>query len=109
MRTLKFIVKNQTIIQDPECDFSGLVPGSEGYLKAQFKFSKEWDNCVKVISFWSPMGKEYDPQLLDEHSTCIIPAEALKKREFLIKVVGKGLNNLYLQTNKVTVRQNGGN
>lgn len=109
MRTLSFIVNDQIITQDPNCDFSGLVPGSEGYLQAHFKFSPEWKNCSKVVSFWTVMGKECTPQVLDEHSTCIIPADALKRKEFLIKVIGKGPNNLYLQTNKVTVCQNGGN
>ena len=28
MKTLRFIVDNQTIRKDPYCDFSGLVPGS---------------------------------------------------------------------------------
>ena len=43
MRILKFVVENQKIKQDPSCDFSGLVAGTEGYLKAEFVFSKEWD------------------------------------------------------------------
>lgn len=28
MRTLKFIVEGQAIKQDPNCDFSGLIPGT---------------------------------------------------------------------------------
>lgn len=38
MRTLKFIVDEQIIRQDPNCDFSNLVPGSKGYLQAYFHF-----------------------------------------------------------------------
>ena len=41
MRTLKFIVNGQIIKQDPKCDFSNLIPASEGYLVAEFSFSKE--------------------------------------------------------------------
>ena len=51
MRTLKFIVEGQIIRPDPSCDFSGLVPGSEGYLRAEFSFSKDWVNTIKVVSF----------------------------------------------------------
>ena len=51
MRTLKFIVEDQIIRPDPNCDFSGLVPGTKGYLKAEFAFSKAWDEYVKVAGF----------------------------------------------------------
>ena len=39
MRTLKFIVDGQILRQDPTCDFSNIVPGTEGYLIAEFAFS----------------------------------------------------------------------
>lgn len=41
MRVLRFIVNNQRIYPDPKCDFSGLVKGTTGYLKALFIFSPE--------------------------------------------------------------------
>lgn len=44
MRTLKFIVEAQNIKEDPNCDFSGLVKGTKGYLYAEFIFRKStWD------------------------------------------------------------------
>ena len=52
MRTLRFTVDGQTIRKNPDCDFSGLVAGSVGYLRANFKFSKEWFGCTKAASFW---------------------------------------------------------
>lgn len=107
MRPLRFIVENQIIRQDPDCDFSNLVPGSEGCLLAEFSFSQEWNDCVKVAGFYSSLGKEYEPQVLMDGKTCVIPAEALKKRVFKIKVIGKN-NLIKLSTNKVTVHQNGG-
>lgn len=107
MRILKFIVNDQIITQDPNCDFSGLVPGTEGYLKAEFAFSSEWNGTVKVASFYSQMGTEYPPQILEDGKTCTIPAEALKRRVFKVKVIGKR-NSFKLETNKLTVRQNGG-
>ena len=51
MRTLRFTVDSQKIRHDPNCDFSGLVSGTAGYLKASFKFSKEWSGMVKVAEF----------------------------------------------------------
>ena len=107
MRTLRFIVDGQTINQDPYCDFSGLVPGTEGYLKAEFTFSKEWDNTVKVAAFFSNLGKEYEPSILKDGRTCVIPAEATKNRIFKVMVFGQ--NKEYtLKTNRIAVDQKGG-
>jgi hypothetical protein len=107
MRTLRFIVDDQIIKPDPSCDFSGLVPGTEQYLQAEFSFSNEWTGCVKVATFWSMLGKEYPAQILKDGRTCVIPAEALKKQSFKIQVVGKS-TDLKILTNKVTVSQTGG-
>lgn len=109
MRTLKFIVNKQLITLDPNCDLSGLIPGSEGYLQAEFSFTPEWKNCVKVAAFYSFLGKEYQPQLLENGKRCMITAEALKGRRFKVQVIGKDPNTgLKITTNKVTVCQNGG-
>lgn len=107
MRTLKFLVDDQIIKQDPSTDFTGLVPGTEQYLNAEFSFSKEWDGCVKVAAFYSSLGTEYEPQVLKDGKTCMIPTEALKKRIFKVRVIGKK-GDLTLTTHKVTIKQNGG-
>jgi hypothetical protein len=107
MRPLKFIVDKQIIRTDPACDFDHLVPGSEGYLLAEFSFSPEWNNTVKVVGFYSVFGKEYPPQILKDGRACVIPAEALKKRAFKIQVMGKN-DSAKLVTNKLTVYQTGG-
>lgn len=107
MRTLKFIVDGQTIKQDPNCDFSGLVPGTEGYLKAVFTFSSEWADSVRIATFHSVMGKEYPPQILHNGTQCMIPPEALKRKTFKVGVVGKK-GETKMTTNKVAVSQNGG-
>ena len=106
MRILKFIIDGLSITQDPECDFSGLVPGTEGYLWAEFSFSNEWSDCVKVAKFTSIMGKEYEPKAL-EGDKCLIPAEALARRSFKIQIMGRGSNKRLL-TNKITINQDGG-
>lgn len=106
MRILKFIVDKQIIKQDPNCDFDNLIPGSEGYLQAEFSFSREWDDCIKVAAFYSPMGREFTPQVLKSNNTCIIPTEALAISEFKIRILGKR-ENFKITTNKITVLQKG--
>lgn len=36
MRILKFHVKGQNLVKDQQCDFSGIVAETEGYLNAEF-------------------------------------------------------------------------
>ena len=107
LRVLKFIVNGQIIQPDPNCDFSNLIPGSEGYIKAEFSFSSDWNGCVKVAEFFSMMGREYPCQILKDGKSCAIPTEALLRRSFKIRVIGK--NKEYkIKTDKVVVDQNGG-
>lgn len=108
MRTLKFIVNGQSISQDPDCDFTNLVPGTTGYLQAEFSFSKEWAGTEKVAGFYSVMGREYPPQVIGRSNTCVIPTEALKGEKFKIKVFGLKGADFKITTDKVTVSQNGG-
>lgn len=74
MRILDFIASGQALKQDPACDFTGIVAGSRGYLRARFCFSKEWSGCKKVAVF-SSKGQDYPVPLKD--NICEIPAEAL--------------------------------
>lgn len=107
MRTLKFIVEDQIIKPDPNCGFHDLVPGTKGYLMAEFSFSKEWNGYTKVAGFFSPMGREYKPQILKDGKTCVIPAEACARSQFKIQVLGKkGVD--VLKTNKLGIHQTGG-
>ena len=108
MRTLKFIVDGQVIKQDPDCDFSGLIPGTEGYLQAEFVFSSEWDGTTKVAAFSSMLGREFTPKLLKDGKTCDIPTEALTNRKFKIHVIGQKKTGYKITSNKVTVNQDGG-
>lgn len=107
MRILKFIVANNSIVQDPKCDFSGLFPGRNKNVIARFDFSSEWDTSAKVVAFWSILGNEYTPQLLDEKSTCLIPSEALERPAFKMQVLGK-TKHKQMETNKLIVYQYGG-
>lgn len=107
MRTLRFIVEDQIVKPDPNCDFNDLVPGTTQYLKLEFTFSGVWKDCTKVAAFYSPLGEEYPPQVLTDGKTCMVPTEACAKRTFKVQVIGKN-GDLRLTTNKVTVSQTGG-
>lgn len=107
MRTLKFIVEGQTVKPDPRCDFSGLVPGTEGYLQAEFSFSKEWNNITKVVGFYSKLGNEYEPQPLKNNRTCMIPPDATNKRSFKLQVIGMQ-GDYTIRTDRFEVIQKGG-
>ena len=105
MRTLRFIVEDQIITPDPYCDFAGLVPGTEGYLQAEFSFSQEWNGCGKIAEFRRySTSKPASVKLAG--NTCIIPAESLLGKVFKVSVIGirKGFR---IQTNMVEVKQNG--
>lgn|SRR5574344_497985 len=110
MRTLKFIVDGLVMKKDPDCSFDGLIPGTEGYLKAEFQFSPEWDECDKVAAFYSYLGgvkKECEPQVLKDGKSCVIPSEALRSRKFKVNILGKS-KNLKIVTTEVGITQNGG-
>ena len=106
MRILRFIINDQIIKRDSNCDFSNLVPGTEGYIQAEFIFSSDWNNTIRVAAFYSMTGQEYEPQVLKDGKTCMIPAEALKQHSFKIQLIGKK-NNFKIITNKVVVHQTG--
>ena len=107
MRVLSFIVNGTNIMQDPDCDFSGLFPGRETEIMAEFDFSPEWRNMIKVAAFWSVIGTEYPPRELIDGETCMIPIEALQKSAFKVQVLGKSKQK-YIETAKITVHQSGG-
>ena len=107
MRTLRFIVDGQMIKQDPECDFTNLFSDKNSNICAEFIFSSEWNDKIKVAAFWSMLDKEYEPQALDNKNNCIIPPGALKRASFKLQVLGlRGSEKL--TTNKLTILQTGG-
>lgn len=107
MRTLRFLVDGQTIKQDPTCDFTNLFSDRRFDICAEFAFSSEWKDKIKVVAFWSMLDNEYEPQELDDKNTCVIPSDALKRASFKIQVLGlRGSEKL--TTNKLTILQTGG-
>lgn len=107
MKTLKFLVNEHTITLDPKCDEMELVPGTREQLQAEFVFSSDWNNSTKVAAFYSNLGREFEPRVLKNGKVCDIPAEALEKSIFKVKVLGQK-NGQTFSTNKVTVYQRGG-
>lgn len=106
MRILRFIVEGQIIKPDPTCDFGNLIPRTESFIQAQFSFSKEWNNCLKVAAFYSMIGTEYAPQPIKNDLTCMIPIDAVKRHKFQIQIVGRNLNDgSKFCTNKLTIEQ----
>lgn len=103
MRVLKFMVTGQRIEADPGCNFSGLFPGTEGYLRAEFDFDGDWAGCEKIGVF-SSLGVVCRERL--KNNACMIPAEAVKMKNFFVSVVG--LRPGYrIVTAKMEVKQDG--
>lgn len=102
MRTLEFTVDCQKVRKKSDCDFSGLIAGSIGFLRAKFHFSEEWKECRKAASFWVK-GQEY-AVLLDEDDSCMISPEALSSERFEVSVTGVR-QGFKIVTNKTKVRQ----
>lgn len=101
-RVLEFIVTGQKLSKKPGCDFSNLVAGSIGYLRAKFYFSNEWSDCKKAASFW--LNDKEHGVLLDDRDSCEIPPEVLTNRAFEVSVTG-GRNGNLIPTAKIKVRQ----
>lgn len=106
MRILKFIVNKQKIIRDPKSNFSDLIQGSCEELIADFSFSSEWDNTVKVAAFYNANG-ECPPQELIDGMYCKIPQEAINGHWFRVQIIGNK-NGTLLMTGMLDVIQNGG-
>lgn len=103
-RTLQFNVKKQRLTKDRTCDFSHIVAGSVGYLKARFIFCSEWEHKAKAASFWAENDDMEYAMLLDENNECVIPTEVLVGKEFTVSVMG-ATDRYLIRTNKIKVKQ----
>lgn len=102
-RILVFDVDRQRLTKSRYCDFSNIVSGTIGYLKAQFYFSQsDWESCAKVASFLVE-DQEY-AAILDDNNMCVIPKEALTGKIFKVKVTGQK-PGYRITTNETKVRQ----
>lgn len=102
-RVLEFDVVKQRMTKKRDCDFSHIIAGSTGYLKAKFNFAQsEWKGCKKAASFW--LNGEESAVLLDRSNTCLIPSEVLVGEKFFVSVTGMK-NDYKITTNQVKVKQ----
>ena len=101
MRTLKFIVSGQKLSLDPAGDYTGLVAGSVGYLRARFELDRSWHGCKVAASFWR--GEEEHAALVI-NGVCLIPAEALEERMFGVSLTGVR-EGYRIVTNKLYLHQ----
>ena len=75
MRLLEFQVNRQTLRKLPGCDFSNIVAGSSGYLRAKFHFSEDWNDYTKKVVEFVGEHSNCDAVLLDENFECDIPVQ----------------------------------
>lgn len=106
MRILKFTVNGQKILHNPKSNFKDLVPDSGEELIADFNFSSEWDNTIKVAAFYNADG-ECQPQELIDGMYCTVPEEAANAHWFRVRILGNK-NGSLIMTNMIDVIQNGG-
>lgn len=86
MRILDFNVSGQKIQKNTNCDFTDIVAGSKGYLRARFDFSTDWAGCKKVAVFISH-GQEYPVAIIS--GICEIPADALVAKTVKVYIIGR--------------------
>lgn len=103
-RILEFDVNKQRLRKRPGCDFTGIVAGSIGYLRAKFYLSpEEWEDCtVKVARFW--LDDSEHSVKLDSNNSCDIPPEVLTGEKFAVSVLGVA-SKYQIETNEVKVKQ----
>lgn len=106
MRILEFNVKEQVLTKNPNCDFTGLVSGTKGYIKCKFNFAgSEWNSYRKVAEFLSgTMTGFYE---LDDQNEVKLPDKIADRVYFNVQVYGVNGNEL-IKTNKVLVKQERG-
>lgn len=105
MRILEFEINGQNISKSKNCDFSGIVPGTSGYLKASFSFSAEWTGMVKVAEFRTHASSE-PVSVPIINNECMVPVEVTGGNKWYVKVIGKRCDVL-IPTGNCRVRQEG--
>ena len=105
MRILEFEINGQNISKSKNCDFSGIVPGSDGYLKAHFTFSNDWSGMVKVAEF-RKLTSDEPVSVPIINNECMVPVEVTGGNKWYVKVIGKRCDVL-IPTGNCRVRQEG--
>ncbi len=107
MKNLKLFVEGDNLKLDSGYNPRDLFPGMKESVRLEFDFPPDWKNRVKVAAFWSVMGKEFPPQIIEDGKTCLVPTEALQGAVFKVQILGKK-NGEKASTTKCTVYLKGG-
>lgn len=101
MRTIRFNVNQQRIKNiDSVCHVYG---GTDNFLKLEFKFSEDWDGCIKGISF----GIDKVAMLINkDDNSVIVPKEAFDDTQLSFYLKGKN-KNYTIQTQVFVIRLGG--
>lgn len=105
MRILKFEANGQKLKKESSCDFSGIVPGTFGYLKASFSFSAEWTGMVKVAEF-RKLTSDEPVSVPIINNECMVPVEVTGGNKWYVRVIGKR-GDVLIPTGNCRVRQEG--
>ena len=100
MRVLKFKVDKQRLKKGG--DFSHIIAGSKGYLRASFDFSEDWGECKKVAAFYDSKMNEHAVAIIN--GECSVPDEVTDSNKFYVRVVGSG-EDYRVKTGLFMVRQ----
>lgn len=99
---IKFNVQEQTL--GASCH-SAIISRSQDYLKAEFCFSTDWNNAIRIAQFVRDDLK-YNI-ILDSDNTCFVPWELLTSQgTFTVTVWANNYpnqDNLIITTNKVSI------
>lgn len=90
MRFLEFQVREQVLMKKPGCDFSNIVAGSSGYLRAKFYFTEDWNEYVKKAAHFIGEDGSEEAVILDENNECEIPSKVLTGKYFIVTTYGAG-------------------
>lgn len=99
---IKFNVQGQTL--GASCH-SAIISRSQDYLKAEFCFSDDWDNTIRIAQF--VRGDLKYNIMLDSNNSCLVPWELLTSSgTFTVTVWANNYpnqDNLIITANKVSV------
>ena len=103
MHRLFFNVNESELSMNPQSNRPGVSKSwvNNTDVLAEFTFSKEWDDTVKVAKF-TRGDTEFTPKVLDPGSVCTIPTEALDGNFFRLCIIGKS-NSKEIKTNTIIV------
>ncbi len=103
MHRLFFNVNESELSMNPQSNRPGVSKSwvNNTDVLAEFTFSKEWDDTVKVAKF-TRGDTEFTPKVLDHGSVCTIPTEALDGNFFRLCIIGKS-NSKEIKTNTIIV------